>query len=151
MISQSVTTQNNLYEQDFYLWIQATAEHLKEGNFDRIDIPNLVEEIESMGRSEKRELKSRLIVLLMHILKWEYQSEKRSQSWCSTITEQRICIEGLLEDSPSLQPLILEVFDDCYQKARQNAAEETGIKLNLFPKKSPFTVEEALKVSFLGK
>lgn len=151
MISQSVTTQNNLYEQDFYLWIQATAEHLKEGNFDRIDIPNLVEEIESMGRSEKRELKSRLIVLLMHILKWEYQPEKRSQSWCSTITEQRICIEGLLEDSPSLQPLILEVFDDCYQKARQNAAEETGIKLNLFPKESPFTVEEALKVSFLGK
>ena len=151
MISQSVTTQNNLYEQDFYLWIQATAEHLKEGNFDRIDIPNLVEEIESMGRSEKREFKSRLIVLLMHLLKWEYQPEKRSQSWHSTITEQRICLEGLLEDSPSLQPLILEVFDDCYQKARQKAAEETGIKLNFFPKESPFTMEEALKVGFLGE
>ncbi|CBN58056.1 MULTISPECIES: DUF29 domain-containing protein [Kamptonema] len=151
MISQSVKTENNLYEEDFYLWIQATAEHLKEGNFDRIDIPNLVEEIESMGRSEKRELKSRLVVLLMHLLKWEYQPEKRSQSWRSTITEQRICIEGLLEDSPSLQPLILEVFDECYGKARQKAAEETGIKLNFFPKESPFTMEEALKVSFLGE
>lgn len=151
MISQSITTQKNLYEQDFYLWIQATAEHLKEGNFDRIDIANLVEEIESMGRSEKRELKSRLIVLLMHLLKWEYQPEKRGQSWRSTITEQRICIEELLEDSPSLQPLILEVFDDCYGKACQKAAEETGIKLNFFPKESPFTMEEALKVGFLGE
>jgi len=151
MISQSVTTKNNLYEQDFYLWIKATAQHLKEGNFNQIDIPNLVEEIESMGRSEKRELKSRLIVLLMHLLKWEYQPEKRSQSWRSTITEQRICIEVLLEDSPSLQPLILEVFDDCYQKACQKAAEETGIKLNFFPKESPFTVEEALKLSLFDE
>jgi hypothetical protein len=151
MISQSITTQNNLYKEDFYLWIQATAQHLKEGNFNQIDIPNLVEEIENMGRSEKRELKSRLIVLLMHLLKWEYQPEKRSQSWRITITEQRICIEGLLEDSPSLQPLILEVFDDCYGKACQKAAEETGIKLNFFPKESPFTVEEALEVSFLGE
>jgi hypothetical protein len=151
MISQSVTTKNNLYEQDFYLWIKATAQNLKEGNFNQIDIPNLVEEIESMGRSEKRELKSRLIVLLMHLLKWEYQPEKRSQSWRSTITEQRICIEVLLEDSPSLQPLILEVFDDCYQKACQKAAEETGIKLNFFPKESPFTVEEALKLSLFDE
>ena len=87
MSSQSVTTKNNLYEQDFYLWIQATAQHLKEGNFSQIDIPNLVEEIESMGRSEKRELKSRLILLLMHLLKWEYQPEKRILSWRSTITK----------------------------------------------------------------
>ncbi|MDF0553736.1 DUF29 domain-containing protein [Kamptonema sp. UHCC 0994] len=151
MISQSITTQSNLYKEDFYLWIQATAQHLKEGNFNQIDIPNLVEEIESMGRSEKREVKSRLIVLLMHLLKWEYQPDKRSQSWRSTITEQRICIEGLLEDSPSLQPLILEVFDDCYGKARQKAAEETGIKLNFLPKESPFTLEEVLKVSLLDE
>ncbi|OCR00217.1 hypothetical protein BCD67_21330 [Oscillatoriales cyanobacterium USR001] len=151
MSSQSITIKGNLYEQDFYLWIQATAQHLKEGNFNQIDIPNLVEEIESMGRSEKRELKNRLIVLLMHLIKWEYQPEKRSQSWRSTIAEQRICIEGLLEDSPSLQPLISEVFDDCYQKARQKAAEETGIKLNFFPQESPFTIEEAMKPSFLGE
>jgi len=151
MSAESITIQDNLYEQDFYLWTQATAQKLKEGQFDRIDIPNLVEEIESMGRSEQRELKSRLIVLLMHLLKWEYQSDKRSQSWRSTITEQRICIEGLLEDSPSLQPFILEVFDDCYEKARLKAAEETGIKLKFFPIESPFTIEEVLKSSFLGE
>ncbi|MFB2919670.1 MULTISPECIES: DUF29 domain-containing protein [Aerosakkonema] len=150
MSQGSIATPKNLYDRDFYLWIQATAQQLKEGKFNEIDIPNLVEEIESMGRSEKRELKSRLIVLLMHLLKWQYQPEKRSESWRSTISEQRICIEELLEDSPSLQPLISEVFDDCYQKARLKASEETGIKLNFFPKESPFTLEETLQASLLN-
>jgi hypothetical protein len=149
MIERSIANPNSLYEQDFYLWIQTTAQQLKEGKFDEVDLTNLIEEIESMGRSEKRELKSRLIVLLMHLLKWQYQPEKRSESWRSTISEQRICIEGLLEDSPSLKPLISEVFDDCYQKARLKAADETGIKLNFFPKESPFTLEETLQVSLL--
>jgi hypothetical protein len=126
MISPSLPNPNSLYEQDFYLWIQTTAQQLKKGQFQEIDIISLIEEIESMGRSEKRELKNRFIVLLMHLLKWQYQPEKRSESWRSTITEQRICIEGLLEDSPSLQPLISEVFDDCYQKARLKASDETG-------------------------
>ncbi|MGA9383373.1 MAG: DUF29 domain-containing protein, partial [Phormidium sp.] len=132
----------------FFLWIETTAQQLKEGKFDELDLTNLIEEIESMGRSEKRELKSRLIVLLMHLLKWQYQPEKRSESWRSTISEQRICIEGLLEDSPTLKSLISELFDDCYQKARLKAADETGIKLNFFPKESPFTLEETLQVSF---
>ncbi|MFE1744153.1 DUF29 domain-containing protein [Coleofasciculus sp. H7-2] len=149
MISPSLSTSNSLYEQDFYLWIKTTAQQLKEGKIKDIDIISLIEEIESIGRSEKRELKNCLIVLLMHLLKWQYQPEKRSESWRSTITEQRICIEGLLEDSPSLQPLISEVFDDCYQKARLKASDETGIKLNYLPKESPFTPEETLKYSFL--
>lgn len=144
-------TQNNLYEQDFYLWTQITAEQLKKNKFNEIDITNLIEEIESMGRSEKRELKSRLIVLLMHLLKWHYQPEKRSESWRSTITEQRICIEGLLEDSPSLKPTLSEVFEDCYQKARLKASDETGIKLNFFPKESPFSLEETLEYSYANE
>lgn len=148
MLGKSIANPNSLYEQDFYMWIETTAQQLKEGKFDEVDLTNLIEEIESMGRSEKRELKSRLIVLLMHLLKWQYQPEKRSESWRSTISEQRICIEGLLEDSPSLKPLISEVFDDCYQKARLKAADETGIKLNFFPKESPFSLEETLQVSF---
>ena len=151
MSKASIASPKSLYDRDFYLWIQATAQQLKEGKFNEIDIPNLIEEIESMGRSEKRELKSRLIVLLMQLLKWQYQPEKRSESWRSTISEQRICIEGLLEDSPSLQPLISEVFDDCYQKARLKASEETGIKLNFFPKESPFTLEETLQASLLNE
>lgn len=148
MLGKSIANPNSLYEQDFYMWIETTAQQLKEGKFDEVDLTNLIEEIESMGRSEKRELKSRLIVLLMHLLKWQYQPEKRSESWRSTISEQRICIEGLLEDSPSLKPLISEVFDDCYQKARLKATDETGNKLNFFPKESPFSLEETLQVSF---
>jgi hypothetical protein len=144
-------TQNNLYEKDFYLWTQITAEQLKKNKFTEIDLTNLIEEIESMGRSEKRELKSRLIVLLMHLLKWHYQPEKRSESWRSTITEQRICIEGLLEDSPSLKPLLSEVFEDCYQKARLKASDETGIKLNFLPKESPFSLAESLASSYLNE
>ncbi|WP_298920187.1 DUF29 domain-containing protein [uncultured Nostoc sp.] len=148
MTSPSFINDKNLYEQDFYLWTQTIAQQLKENNFNEIDIPNLIEEIENMGRSEKRELKNRLIVLLMHLLKWQYQPEKRSESWRSTISEQRICIETLLEDSPSLQPLLTKVFEDCYQKARLKASDETGIKLNFFPKESPFTLEETLKNSY---
>ena len=151
MINSSTTRPNTLYEQDFYLWIQTTVQQLKENKLNEIDIPNLIEEIESMGRSEKRELKSRLIVLLMHLLKWYYQPEKRSESWRSTITEQRICIEGLLEDSPSLKPLLSEVFENCYQKARLKASDETGIKLNLFPKESPFSLEETLESSYVNE
>ena len=146
----TVITSYNLYEQDFYLWIETTSKQLKAGKFAEIDLANLIEEIESMGKSEKRELKSRLIVLLMHLLKWQYQPEKRSESWRSTIAEQRICIELLLEDSPSLQPLLIEIFTDCYEKARLKASEETGMKLNFFPKESPFTLEETLKNSFLN-
>lgn len=138
----TVITNYNLYDQDFYLWIETISKQLKAGKFAEIDLANLIEEIESMGKSEKRELKSRLIVLLMHLLKWQYQPEKRSESWRSTITEQRICIELLLEDSPSLQPLLIEIFADCYEKARLKASEETGIKLNFFPKESPFTLED---------
>lgn len=149
MNTPSVNTRN-LYEQDFYLWTQTIVQHLKEHNFSEIDIPNLIEEIESMGRSEKRELKSRLIVLLMHLIKWQYQPERRSESWRSTISEQRICIEALLEDSPSLQPLLAEVFADCYQKARLKASDETGIKVNFFPQESPFTLEETLNNYFLS-
>lgn len=145
MVINSINRPNSLYDKDFYLWTQATAELLKEGKFNEVDIPSLVEEVESLGRSERRELKSRLIVLLMHLLKWEYEPEKRSQSWRSTISEQRICIEELIEDSPSLQPFISEVFDDCYQKARQKASDETGIKLTFFPQESPFTVEDVLQ------
>jgi hypothetical protein len=146
----TVITHCNLYDQDFYLWIETTSKQLKAGKFAEIDLENLIEEIESMGKSEKRELKSRLIVLLMHFLKWQYQPEKRSESWRSTITEQRICIELLLEDSPSLQPLLIEKFVDCYEKARLKASEETGIKLNFFPEESPFTLEETLRNYFLN-
>ncbi|MGK7918767.1 MAG: DUF29 domain-containing protein [Trichodesmium sp.] len=139
----------NLYERDFLLWTEKTANLLKAGKLSEIDIANLIEEIESMGRSEKRELKNRLIVLLMHLLKWKYQPGKRSESWKNTINEQRISLELLLEDSPSLKPLLPEVFDKSYQRSRLTAAKETGIKIEIFPETSPFTFIETLDFEYL--
>lgn len=139
----------SIYERDFYLWTEVIANLLQEGRFEEVDIGSLIEEIESMGRSEKRELKSRLVVLLMHLLKWKYQPGKRSESWRSTISEQRICLEALLEDSPSLKQYLLDNFESCYDKARAKAADETGIRMDIFPISLPFTKEETLSSNYL--
>ena len=145
----AVRAGEGIYEGDFYLWTEVTASLLQDGKFDEVDIRSLIEEIESMGRSEKRELKSRLIVLLMHLLKWQYQPGKRSESWRSTISEQRICLEALLEDSPSLKQYLLDNFESCYEKARVKAADETGMRLDIFPIALPFTKEETLSSNYL--
>ena len=138
----------SLYEKDFYLWTQTHVNLLKERKFLEVDVPNLIEEVESIGKRDKRELRSRLIVLLMHLLKWKYQPQKRSESWLSTISEQRVSLEELLEDSPSLQPSLVEVFEAYYQKARVKAANETKMMLDVFPAISPFSLEEALDFAY---
>ena len=143
----TVITNDNLYDQDFYLWIETTAQQLKAGNFAEVDLVNLIEEIECMGRSEKRALKSNLVVILMHLLK--YKPEKRTNSWLSSIFEhQRRLKEGLAE-SPSLKNYFLSAFRECYQDARKQAAIETGLSLDTFPVESPFTADECLNEDFL--
>jgi hypothetical protein len=145
----ALTTNTNLYEQDFYLWIEITAKQLKAGNFTEIDLENLIEEIESMGRSEKRALESNLVVLLMHLLKYKYQPEKRSKSWLSTMFEHRRRLNKQFQDSPSLKKYFLETFAECYQDARQQASIETGLDLDIFPVDSPFNTDECLNKEFL--
>ncbi|MBE9057500.1 DUF29 domain-containing protein [Sphaerospermopsis sp. LEGE 08334] len=145
----ALTTNSNLYEQDFYLWIEITAKQLKAGNFAEIDLENLIEEIESMGRSEKRSLESNLVVLLMHLLKYKYQPEKRSRSWISTIFEHRRRLNKQFQDSPSLKKYFLETFAECYQDARQQASIETGLDLDIFPLESPFNTDECLNQDLL--
>ncbi|NES99174.1 MAG: DUF29 domain-containing protein [Sphaerospermopsis sp. SIO1G1] len=143
------STKTNLYEQDFYLWIQTTAQQLKTGNFTEVDLENLIEEIESMGRSEKRALESNLVVLLMHLLKYKYQPDKRSKSWLSSIFEHRRRIKKQFKDSPSLKKYFVETFAECYQDARQQASIETGLDLDIFPGESPFDPDECLNQDFL--
>jgi hypothetical protein len=143
------TVANTLYDRDFYSWIQTTAQLLKEKKWEEVDTFNLIEELESMGRSEKRELKNRAIVLLTHLMKWKYQADKRSSSWLNTISEQRRQIKFLLEDSPSLNPYYLEIFDRCYQFACQDAAKETGLPADIFPAESPFTPELTIDDDYL--
>ncbi|MGK7902995.1 MAG: DUF29 domain-containing protein [Hormoscilla sp.] len=139
----------NLYNQDFYLWIETTAKLLRKGKLESVDIENLIEEIEAMGRKEKRSLRSNLIVLLMHLLKYKYQPERRSNSWLSTIFEHRDRIEVELEDSPSLQPYLEEIWPECYSKARKKASLETGLPLTTFPESCPFSQGETLDPEYL--
>ena len=141
--------QNNLYDTDFYLWIKTTAQLLEEEQFSEIDLANLIEEIKDMGKQQKTSLKSNLIIVLMHLLKYKYQREKRSRSWLLTIFEHRRRIKEALEDSPSLNNYYQEVFNKCYQNARQEASIETGLKLNTFPKLSPFDLEQTLNQEYL--
>jgi hypothetical protein len=148
-----VNLTQTLYETDFNLWLNQTITQLKQGNLNQINLDNLIAEIEAMGRSEKRELIIRLRVLLMHLLKWQYQSKKRSISWIATINEQRFQVNQLLKNSPSLKPYLKKNFDDCYQVALLDAAQETqlnlNLNLNLFPMDCPFSQEAILTPNFL--
>ena len=122
----------NLYETDFNLWIEQTVKQLKNGQIQDLDIEN------------KREIKSRLIVLIMHLLKYKYQPKKKTKSWTSTIITQRNELELVLENSPSLNPFLKENISECYQKARKNAARETKLPLTTFPLECPFTPEQII-------
>ncbi|HAC62596.1 MAG TPA: DUF29 domain-containing protein [Cyanothece sp. UBA12306] len=144
---QSQTT--NLYDQDFNLWLEKTANLLKNRQLEELDYDNLIEEIEAMGRSEKRAIESNLVVLLMHLLKYKYQPKKRTNSWRYTIREHRRRIILSLEDSPSLKRYLADVFNSCYIYARQEAVDETGLSLGVFPLESPFSVEQTLNFEFL--
>lgn len=132
------------YEQDFYGWTQEQAELLRAGKLSELDTANLLEEIEAMGRSEKRELESRLIKLFAHLLKWRYQETRRGTSWQLTIKGQRLAIADCMEDNPSLKPKLGEVCHRAYEKARIEAAKETGFKLSTFPETCPWAFDEAM-------
>jgi hypothetical protein len=137
-----------LYDADFNQWLEETANSLKAHNFEALDLENLIEEIESMGRSDKREIYNRLKVLLTHLLKWKYQSDKQSNSWELTIDEQREQIKLVIKDSPSLKPYFKENLADCYQDAIRKAAKETGLPVAAFPSECPFTQEQILDLDY---
>lgn len=145
----STTNTTNLYERDYYLWLSHTAQLIKEGKFSEVDVVNLVEEIEDMGRSEKRAVKSNLIIVLLHLLKYKHQPEKKTNSWKSSIREHRRRLRDDFKTSPSLKRFFEEVFSQCYQDAREQAADETGLPLNTFPTESPFTIDETLNPDYL--
>ncbi len=140
---------STLYDRDFNLWLDKTASLLKERQFHELDIPNLVEEIETMGRSEKHALQSNLIVVLLHLLKYKYQPQRRSSSWLSSIAEHRDRLEIVLTDSPSLQTYVDTVFQKCYSKARRRAAIETELPIDTFPVESPFMLDQTLDPDYL--
>ena len=145
----SFTNTDSLYEEDFNLWIDTTAKILRERQIEQLDFKNLIEELESMGRSEKDALESNFVVVLMHLLKYKYQPQRRSNSWLSSIYEHRRRIRRAFSKSPSLKNYLNEVFAECYQDARQEASLETGLPLEVFPIECPFNVEETLNPDYL--
>jgi hypothetical protein len=138
----------SLYERDFYAWAMTNAELLRAGRLSEADIDNIAEELESIGRSDKRELASRLAVLLGHLLKWQFQPERRGNSWRYSIQEQRLRVADLLEESPSLRHTLEERFERAYKNARLIAAKELDVDEQRFPERSPFDFEQATGENF---
>ncbi|MEN9226126.1 MAG: DUF29 domain-containing protein [Thermostichus sp. HHBFW_bins_43] len=144
-----MTAPTSLYDQDYYLWSQKMAALLRNKHWDELDIDNIAEEIESLGRSERRALESNLTILLMHLLKWRYQPAKQTNSWRYTIREHRQRIEKEIKESPSLKPYLVEIVPEMYENARQLAADETGLGITVFPSECPFAIEDILNSDFL--
>jgi hypothetical protein len=136
------TNQNKLYGTDFYGWAIAMSKALHERDIKNLDWDNLSEEIASLGKQEKRELVNRLIILLMHLLKWEYQIEKRTKSWAATIKVQRKEIKKHLLENPSLKPYLSEAIESAYDQSRIDAAKETGLDLDIFTELCPYSWSE---------
>ncbi len=137
-----------LYKTDFYAWTLQQAEHLRAEAMEQLDIQNLIEEIEGMSSSERRQLSNRLHVLLMHLLKLLCQKHENPKRWLATIREQRRRIGYLLKDSPSLRNLLDERIADVYPDARDEAAEETGLLLDTFPAICPWTTAQIMDNHF---
>ena len=152
MIQKNVKpTLSQLYQEDYQQWLDATLKLLCHRSFDSLDLENLIEEVEDMGKSQKNAIENNLIILLMHLLKYKYQPEKRidSNSWRYSVVEHRRRLLRAFKKSPSLRRYFDQVFDECYQDARQDAKTETQLPLNTFPQLCPFSKEEILNPDFL--
>jgi hypothetical protein len=138
----------NLYETDFYAWTQEQASLLSNQQWTQIDLEHLIEEIESLGKQQRQELRNRLSVLVSHLLKWEHQPQLRSSSWLATIRIQRLDISDLLTDNPSLKPYLEEALQNAYLKSVALAVGETNLPDHTFPKDCFYRLSEILSDRF---
>lgn len=136
------------YEEDFYGWITDNIGFLKQKRFGEMDIEHLIEELEDMGNNKKHALISRLAQLIFHLLKWQYQPDFRGRSWEGSIKMQRMELEELLQDSPSLKSKVTDGFPIAYKKAQLMIQKETPIDLKLLPQNCPYTFEQCLDDGF---
>lgn len=140
----------SLYQQDYLQWIERTIAQLQHQNYDQVEWEHLIEEIKDRGRSERRGLESNLIVVLLHLLKWQYQPDRRSGSWEGSILEHRRRINKALEDSPSLQPYLQTILAESYTAARKQAKAETGLMIETFPTECAYSLSDLLDDDFLS-
>ena len=139
--------EKNLYEKDYYLWLEKTISLLENHQFYDLDLENLIDEISSMGKSEKRSLESYLTRLLEHLLKlvyWQSELEYNQRGWKNEIRNFRLGIQQIIEDSPSLKPYLSEIFSSCYQNARKLFLDLSGMAENLVGLAPICTIEQAL-------
>jgi Domain of unknown function DUF29 len=138
----------SLYDEDFYAWAMTTAALLRQRRFAEIDIAHLAEELEDMGKRERRALESHIRNVTLHLLKWCYQPEKRGASWRQSVRNGRIEIQKLLRDSSSLAGQVPQMLNDEYPAARADAIDETGLSEETFSAQCPFTTEQVLDAEF---
>ena len=138
----------SIYDTDYGVWLREQINHLKSHEWEQLDVDNLIEELEALNKSNKRELYSYLAVVLSHLLKWPYQPHMRSGSWRGSINNGRKRIGRLFKDQPSLKPYITEILVEVYADASDWASDETEIPTSFFPSECPYTVEQILDVGF---
>lgn len=127
-----------LYEQDFLAWTRDQADALRRRSANELDWENLLEEVESLGKQQRSELRNHLIILLVHLLKWRLQPDRRSRSWALTIAEQRRESERMVVENPSLKPELDDLLESAYRIARLRAARQSRLSIKAFPDDNPF-------------
>lgn len=142
-------SRTDLYEKDFYEWTKQNAALLRSGGISEVDVEHVAEEIEDMGKRERRALLSRAAVLIGHLLKWRAQPERRSRSWETTIRIQRREMTKLLEGMPSLRPVLAESFEEAYGDGLLLAVADTSLPEEMFPPTPDFDIEQLLDETFL--
>ena len=130
------------YDSDFYSWSQEQGRLVREGRWSEVDRENVAEEIESLGREQFNKLEGALRVLMMHMLKWDHQPERRSRSWALSIQAQRLELDDVLSDNPGLRPRLKEAIARGYRKGLLEAAKETGLDLKALPATCPYSFDD---------
>lgn len=138
----------SLYETDFWAWTQEQVSLLRDQQWSQVDLENLIEEIESLGKQQRQELRNRLSILIGHLLKWEYQSQNRSRSWLATLRIQRLDTTELLEENPSLKSYLEEALGKAYLKGVELAVKETDLPSRTFPGQCPYSLVDIFNQGF---
>ncbi|MBD2571174.1 DUF29 domain-containing protein [Anabaena lutea] len=139
---------SSLYTTDFYAWTQEQVSLLRNHQWSQIDLQNLIEEVESLGKQQRQELRNRLSILIGHLLKWQFQPQRRSRSWLATLRIQRLDTIELLEENPSLKSYLEEVVGKAYLKGVELAIRETDLPSRTFPSDCPYSLTEILDDGF---
>ena len=137
------------YSSDFSRWTEETGRLLREGRWQHVDVEHLIAEVEDLGKSERRGIASQLTRLLLHLLKWQYQPQRRSDSWLDSIADARLQIELAMQDSPSLRDYPSDQLARFYALGRSGAAKQTGMPLSTFPEQCPYALDDVLSDDWL--